>query len=209
MRQLSSRFDTHFRASRRNGPPIQFAMPSFCPAILGLFLAAAIGSAYANYFVTPSTAVPTTGGSSITISGTWYPEKWSPVVSLQGMAISSSNWFMSRTSLTLKVPAGPGCNDSSSSLHVISLCEGSSSECSGEVINRTINVFSLRFSYDPPFISSVEPQPANFGDSLSVTIFGRNFGKQGCNLPSVTVITMLASRVLQPMNLCVCRLGRR
>jgi hypothetical protein len=167
-------------------------MPSFWPAVLGILFAATIGS---SYVANPKTAGSTLGGSFITIAGTWSPELWTPVVSLQGRGLSSSDWTMSTTSLVLKAPAGPGCDDAASLLDVRSNCDGNGQGQCGPDNDGIVQRLSIRFSYDLPVISSVQPQSADFGADLSMTIFGSNFGENSClpsRLPSVTVNSFFA-----------------
>jgi hypothetical protein len=152
-------------------------MSSFWLAVLALLFSATIGS---SYVVTPSTAGSTQGGSSITITGAWQPAVWTPRITLQGMLIDVSDWFMSSTTLLIKVPAGPGCGDAAPSL-VIYTDPGS------------IERVNQPFSYDPPDILAVQPDPADFGNgAMTMTITGINFGKNTCasgtpQLPSIKV----------------------
>jgi hypothetical protein len=162
-------------------------MSSFWLALLALLFSATIGS---SYVVTPSTAGSTQGGSSITITGSWQPAVWTPIITLQGMSsFTASDWFMSSTTLLIKVPAGPGCGDASSSLVVYTDCSPAACNNQTDPIERV----NVRFSYDPPEIVSVEPDPADFGNgAMSMTITGINFGKNTCQsgtpqLPSIKV----------------------
>ncbi len=179
---------------------------------MGLLLATTIDSLYV---AEPKTAGPTQGGSFITISGAWSPQLWTPVVSLQGMVLASTDWIMSTGSLVLKVPPGPGCSDAQSNLIVYSKCgSGSGVDECGIGHNGTVERLSLSIRYDPPKILSVEPQSANFGDGgLFLTLTGSNFGNNMCangstsSLPSVMVSTTLPSQCLPSFDICVCRLG--
>jgi hypothetical protein len=155
------------------------AMPPFWLAVAGLFFAASVG---AQYVVGPTTFGPTSGGSSITVTGSWDPVSWTPVVALQGIVISATDWFMTTTSLSIKVPPGPG---KSLFLDVNSSC---SSNCSSGNDGVRQRLYTNVFSYNPPIISAVLPESAAFGGA-SMTIFGHNFGKAlpDGTAPNVTV----------------------
>jgi hypothetical protein len=161
-------------------------MSSFWLAVLALLFSATIGS---SYVVTPSTAGSTQGGSSITITGAWQPAVWTPSITLQGMSIAGSDWFMSSTTLLIKVPAGPGCDDAAPSLVVYTDCSPAACNNQASPIERV----NQPFSYDPPDILSVQPDPADFGNgAMTMTITGINFGKNTCasgtpQLPSIKV----------------------
>ena len=152
-------------------------MPPFWLAVAGLFFAASVG---ADYVLGPTTFGPTSGGSSITVTGIWDPVSWTPVVTLQGIALTATDWFMTTTSLSIKVHAVPG---TSLFLDVNSNC---SSNCSINNDGFRQRLYADVFSYDPPIITAVLPESAAFGGE-TMTIFGHNFGKTGGTAPSVTV----------------------
>jgi hypothetical protein len=129
-----------------------------------------------QYVVIPETAGPTAGGNTITVSGTWNPAVETPVVKLQGMLVAAQSLWMTSTSLSIKVPPGPGCSGSEDFLEVKKDPGGSLQ-------------LSITFSYDPPTITAIVPMPAQFGDGLgSITLYGTNFGaSSSCNKPTVQV----------------------
>ena len=165
---------------------LHVVMPPFWPAVAVVLFAASV--VRAQYVLTPSTFGSTSGGSSITVTGSWDTVKWTPVVTLQGIVVASTDWVMTSTSLRIKVPAGPGTGglflDVSSTCTPASGCDSVVAGSNNSVARLVTNVFS----YDPPIVTAVLPASAVFGGvgaaAMSMTIFGNNFGTAA---PSVTV----------------------
>ncbi len=171
-------------------------MSPFWPAVAVVLFAASV--VRAQYALTPSTFGSTSGGSSITVTGSWDTAKWTPVVTLQGIVVASTDWVMTSTSLRIKVPAGPGTGGLF--LDVRSTCtSGCDSVVSGST-GLVTRLYTSVFSYDPPTITAVLPASALFGTvggvATSMTIFGNNFGAAGGTAPSVTVSSRCISCVL-------------
>jgi hypothetical protein len=135
----------------------------------------------AQYIVNPETAGPTSGGGTITVSGTWDTANWTPVVTLQGMNIPATSMWMTQTSLTIKSPIGPGCTDAFLDVNTKS---------GGQVTSR----LKVVFCYDAPTITAVLPRPAQFGSgSDSMTVFGTNFGQSSCPADGIPVVQVRAN----------------
>ncbi len=173
--------------TRQQPSALHVVMSPFWPAVAVVLFAASV--VRAQYVLTPSTFGPTSGGSSITVTGSWDTVKWTPVVRLQGIVVASTDWVMTSTSLRIKVPAGPGTGGLF--LDVSSTCTGGCNSVVSGSNNLVTRLVTDVFSYDPPTITAVLPASAVFGgvgaDAKSMTIFGTNFGPAGGTAPSVTV----------------------
>ncbi len=144
-----------------------------------------------QYTVNPETAGPTSGGGTITITGTWNPAIHTPIVSIHGMLVAAASLWMTSTSLSIRVPAGPGCTDPSLKVETKDCHPLTDPPCDGGP-NTQERVSVATYNYDPPTIIAVLPSPAQFGDgTASMTIFGHNFGRSACTLPDVQVSNIL------------------
>lgn len=122
---------------------------------------------------------PTAGGTALTILGSNFGT--SGTVTLGGTTCIASSW--SHNSIICTNPAGEGI---------------------GKTLQVTVGAQTAsatnKFNYDPPFITSVSPNPGPTAGGVSLTIYGSNFGLD----PSVTLDSSSCTRVSHNNTNIVC-----